>query len=84
MLTFEIKDMTCGHCVSAITEAVESADPGARVQIDLARHRVEVQPVSGDLTRFSEAISAAGYTPTVAETPGDVTVPAKKGGCCCG
>ena len=84
MLTFEIKDMTCGHCVSAITKAVESADPGARVQIDLARHRVEVQPVSGDLTRFSEAISATGYTPTVAETPGDVTVSAKKGGCCCG
>ena len=84
MLTFEVKDMTCGHCVSAITKAVESADPGARVQIDLARHRVEVQPVSGDFARFSEAISAAGYTPMVADTPGDVTVPAKKGGCCCG
>ena len=36
MLTFEVKDMTCGHCVGAITKAVEAADPGARVQIDLA------------------------------------------------
>ena len=83
MLTFEVKDMTCGHCVSAITKAVEAVDPGARVQVDLARHRVEVQAVSGDRTRFSEAISAAGYTPTEADAQGDLSVPVKKG-CCCG
>lgn len=28
MLAFEVKDMTCGHCVDAITKAVEAADPG--------------------------------------------------------
>jgi copper chaperone len=83
MLTFEVKDMTCGHCVSAITKAIESADPGARIQVDLARHRIEAEPVSGDRMRFSEAISAAGYTPTDADRQGDETVPAKKGGCCC-
>ena len=52
MLTFEVKDMTCGHCVSTITKAVEAADPGARVQIDLAAHRVQIQPVSSDRTRL--------------------------------
>jgi copper chaperone len=83
MLAFEVKDMTCGHCVSAITRAVEVADPGARVQIDLAHHRVEIQPVSSDRARLAEAMSAVGYTAIVADTQGEARVPAKKGGCCC-
>ena len=62
MLAFEVKDMTCGHCVDAITKAVEAADPGAQVQVDLAAHRVEIHPVSSDRTRLAEAISADGYT----------------------
>ena len=83
MLAFEVKDMTCGHCVSAITKAVEAADPGAHVQVDLATHRVQIHPVSSDRARLAEAISAAGFTPTDAETQGEVSAPAKKGGCCC-
>ena len=78
MLTFEVKDMTCGHCVGAITKAVEAADPGARVQIDLAAHRVHVHPVSSDRARLAEVISAAGYTPTDSDRQGEVSVPAKK------
>jgi len=84
MLAFEVKDMTCGHCVSAITKALEAADAGARVQIDLAAHRVQVHPVSSDRARLAEVISAAGYTPTDSDMQGEVSVPAKKGGCCCG
>lgn len=83
MLAFEVKDMTCGHCVGAITKAVEAADPGARVQVDLAAHRVLIDPVSSDRARLAEAISAAGYTPTDADTHGNVSVPATRGGCCC-
>jgi len=40
MITFEVNDMTCGHCVSSITRAVKALDPAAKVQIDLAAHRV--------------------------------------------
>jgi len=83
MLAFEVKDMTCGHCVSAITKAVEAADPGARVQVDLAAHRVQIHSVSSDRARLAEAISAVGYTPTDANIQDEVSVPAKKGGCCC-
>jgi copper chaperone len=62
MLSFEIPTMTCGHCVRAITEAVHAADPTARVEADLATHRVQV-----DTTAAREAVVAqlaeAGYTP---------------------
>ena len=83
MLAFEVKDMTCGHCVGAITKAVEAADPGARVQVDLAAHRVQIHPVSSDRAGLAEAITAAGYRPTDADTQGKVSVPATKVGCCC-
>lgn len=82
MFAFNVKDMTCGHCVGAITNAIEAADPGARVQIDLASRRVQVVPVSSDRAHVAEAISAAGYTPTDANTSADETTTSKRGGCC--
>ena len=63
MIAFEVNDMTCGHCVSTITKAVKSADKEAKVQIDLARHRVEIEPVGAGAQELSDAIKQAGYTP---------------------
>lgn len=63
MLTFEVKDMSCGHCVASITKAVQAADPQAQVAVDLARHRVQVQPALSDAAAVQQAIAAAGFTP---------------------
>ena len=63
MITFEVKDMSCGHCVSTITKALKAADSEAKVQIDLATHRVTVQPGSADAAELADAIKEAGYTP---------------------
>lgn len=63
MITFEVDDMTCGHCAGTITRALEAADPRARVTIDLARHRVTVEPSAADPTQLRDAIAQAGYTP---------------------
>jgi copper chaperone len=63
MIAFEVNDMTCGHCVSMITKAVKAADKDAKVQIDLARHRVEIHPTGADAQQLSDAIKKAGYTP---------------------
>ncbi|HJV68281.1 heavy-metal-associated domain-containing protein [Ideonella sp.] len=63
MIAFEVKDMTCGHCVGAITQAVRAADPQARVDIDLARHLVQIEPSQADAQALEAAISEAGYTP---------------------
>jgi len=69
MPSFEVKDMTCGHCISTITQAVKGVDPGAKVQIDLATHRVTVDPTTADAAALSNAIQQAGFTP-VAVDPG--------------
>jgi copper chaperone len=63
MIAFEVNDMSCGHCVKAITEAVKAADSRADVRIDLARHRVEIEPGSADATALAGVIREAGYTP---------------------
>ncbi|MBK8765676.1 MAG: heavy-metal-associated domain-containing protein [Burkholderiaceae bacterium] len=65
MIAFEVNDMTCGHCVRAITEAVHCADSGARVQVDLAAHRVQIEPVAAQAPALLHAIQQAGYTPTL-------------------
>ncbi len=87
MNTFEVKDMTCGHCVSTITKAVKALDPDARVQIDLATHRVGIESSDTSAARWSDVITQAGYTPVAmqatAETALPDAAPARKG-CCCG
>lgn len=66
MISFQVSDMTCGHCVSTVTKALKAADKDAKVQIDLATHRVQVEPVSADAETLADAIKEAGYTPVPA------------------
>ncbi|HEV7264130.1 MAG TPA: heavy-metal-associated domain-containing protein [Falsiroseomonas sp.] len=62
-MRFDIPDMTCGHCVKTVTKAVQSIDPDATVQADLAAHVITVAS-NADAARLSTAISAAGYENT--------------------
>jgi copper chaperone len=82
MIAFEVKDMTCGHCVSTRIKALKATDKDARVRIDLATHRVEVEPVSADAAALAEAIRDAGYTPVSVEAGLGEVVPAGRGSCC--
>ena len=87
MTTFEVKDMTCVHCVSAITKEVNAVAPGAEVQIDLATHRVSIGSSTVDATRLGAAIADAGYTPTAIKVDASTVVratSAHRGGSCCG
>lgn len=63
MISFTVNDMTCGHCVKAVTQAVQSVDKGARVDIDLAAHEVRIEPSQAGASELAEAIKEAGYTP---------------------
>ncbi|MEW6703655.1 MAG: heavy-metal-associated domain-containing protein [Pseudomonadota bacterium] len=63
MIAFEVNDMTCGHCVSTITKAVKAADQDAKVEIDLGKHLVCIEPRAADADELREAIQEAGYTP---------------------
>jgi copper chaperone len=85
MITFEVNDMTCGHCVGAITEAVASVDPGATVHVDLASHRVEIEPAASSADVLSGAIEGAGYAPVaLASTAAQAGKTAARSRCCCG
>jgi copper chaperone len=66
MISFEVQDMTCGHCASAITKAVQQVDREARIQVDLQRHRVDIEPRQADAQQLGDAIREAGYTPVPA------------------
>ncbi len=57
---FQVSGMSCGHCVRAVTEAVQEVDPGAAVQVDLAQHAVVVHS-SAERARLGAAIADAGY-----------------------
>lgn len=39
-MQFEVDNMSCGHCVRAITKALQRLDPAAEVDVDLATKRV--------------------------------------------
>jgi copper chaperone len=86
MLAYRIEDMTCGHCVSAITRAVRDVDAGARVDVDIAAHLVRIDTTHADTAEFSDAITEAGYTPVqvpAAAAPKSEAA-AGRGGCCGG
>jgi copper chaperone len=85
MISFHVNDMTCGHCVAAITKAVQSIDQGAKVEIDLAAHRVQIEPARADAGELADAIREAGYTPVVdGGAAPQAANAAPRGGCCCG
>lgn len=60
MLRLKVSGMTCGHCVRAITKAVQSVDEGAAVNVDLSTGEVTVRGTA-DASIVTAAIAAAGY-----------------------
>ncbi|MBJ2288166.1 heavy-metal-associated domain-containing protein [Pseudomonas sp. MF6755] len=42
MQIFSVEGMTCGHCVRAVTQAVQDEDSAASVEVDLAAKEVRV------------------------------------------
>ena len=42
MFEFKVNNMTCGHCVGVVTEAVKTLDPQAKVSVELPMKRVQV------------------------------------------
>ena len=65
MSQFLVPDMTCGHCVKAITAAVTEADPAATLQIDLPGHVVSVSSQALSDDALLETLREAGYSPTL-------------------
>jgi copper chaperone len=82
MLVYRVDDMTCGHCVSTITNAVRTADATAKLEIDLGQHLVRIEPGRARPEQFKQAIAEAGYTPVETPAPSAAPSAARSGGCC--
>jgi copper chaperone len=83
MIAFDVNDMTCGHCAGAVTRAVEATDDAARVEIDLVRRQVRIEPGHADAQQLVDSIRQAGYAPVPVRSA-DVAAPVARQGCCCG
>jgi len=60
---FTVVGMTCGHCVSSVTEEVTEIAGVSNVDVDLASGNVAVtatEPISDDAIRA--AVEEAGYS----------------------
>lgn len=42
MQVFDVKGMTCGHCVKSVTHAIQQLDDNAQVDIDLGAGKMTV------------------------------------------
>lgn len=62
MLEYDIAKLSCGHCVRAVTEAVQEVDPAARVEVDLGRKHVSIL-TQAEAARIVAALAEAGYPP---------------------
>ena len=65
----QVQGMTCGHCEKAVTKAIMTLDPQAKVQIDRAKGWVQVQ-TDVNQTQVLEAIADEGYPAQAMATPG--------------
>lgn len=65
MQVFSVEGMTCGHCVRAVTQAVQAKDPAASVNVNLAAKEVGVESrLSAD--EVISLISEEGYSAKLA------------------
>nr|WP_315395954.1 cation transporter [uncultured Duganella sp.] len=60
MYQLQVENMSCGHCVGAVTKAVQAVDPAAKVEVDLAAKTVKIDSASA-LAPLKSAIADAGY-----------------------
>ncbi|GGC12070.1 heavy metal transport/detoxification protein [Oxalicibacterium flavum] len=63
MYTMQVENMSCGHCVNAVTKAVQAVDAQAAVNVDLAQKTVKVES-GAPLDAVAAAIVDAGYPVT--------------------
>ncbi len=60
MQLFNVQGMSCGHCVKAVTTAIQQQDPFARVEVNLSTAQVRVESTL-EAARIIALLDEAGY-----------------------
>lgn len=55
-----VEGMSCGHCVAAVTKALQALDANAKVDVELATQTVNVE-TSAPLEDVRREVADAGY-----------------------
>ena len=59
-MEFNGPDMSCGHCVGAITKVIQQIDVDAKISVDLPAKKVSVETAQSRQT-VADALAEAGY-----------------------
>lgn len=62
MIELTLPTMTCGHCVRTVTATVQRVDPAARLEVDLASHRVSIESAK-PAQDFVRELTEEGFQP---------------------
>ncbi len=65
-MLLKVEGMTCGHCVAAVTQAVQAVDAAAEVAVAPGMDRVEIRTTATPAA-ITEAVADAGYPAEVLE-----------------
>lgn len=65
MTTFNVPDMSCGHCTAAIEKAVTAADASAAITFDMDARTVDITSTLNDAT-LTQTLASEGYPSTIA------------------
>jgi copper chaperone CopZ len=60
-ITMNIDGMSCGHCIRAVTRALDSVDGVEVEQVDLGTATVRYDPETASPERLAEAVEHEGY-----------------------
>lgn len=84
MVTFQVPDMTCGHCASTIAKAVARVDSTALVEFDMPNKLVRISAAT-PTAELAQVIQQAGYTPQPWQAvPSPPLAASRARGACCG
>ena len=89
LATFDIQDMTCGHCVKHVTEALRRLDGVEVRNVAVGSAEVRFDPARTSSQAIADAIGAAGYPANQRGGAADRLACRPDpgpggGGCCCG
>jgi copper chaperone len=62
MIELTLPTMTCGHCLKAVTAAVQQVDAAAKLQIDLDTRKVRIESTR-PAAEFERVLVGEGYAP---------------------
>lgn len=62
-MELRVEGMTCGGCAKSVTKAIQSIDPGAKIETDPAARTVKVETTATQAA-VCEVLAEAGYPAT--------------------